>query len=93
LVFAEKPAMPDNFECRTEDERATSRVPRACGKIFPLPGEIPRETPNEFAVGMGAWSGDLLLALGPDGDLYYTTFAGDGQVRKIVVSDLPNAPR
>jgi hypothetical protein len=35
---------------------------------------------------MSAWTGDLLLAYGPDGDLYYATFAGDGQVRKIVVS-------
>lgn len=57
-----------------------------CGKIFPIPRESPPETAEEFAAGMSAWTGDLLLAYGPDGDLYYATYAGDGQVRKIVVS-------
>jgi hypothetical protein len=79
--------MHDEPEQTREDLNPRSRAPRGCGKIFPLPGEVPRETPDEFATGIGAWTGDVLLALGPDGDLYYTTLCGDGQVHRIVVHD------
>jgi hypothetical protein len=44
---------------------------------------------SPIAVGIGAWSGDILPTLGPDGDLYNTTLAGDGQVRKIVAARSP----
>jgi hypothetical protein len=74
----DEPAPPSDLAA---DER---RPAHDCGKIFPLPGELPRETPDEFAVGIGVWCGDVFVALGPDGDLYYTTLAGDGVARKIV---------
>jgi hypothetical protein len=76
----------DRQNARQDDEKRRSRV---CGMIFPLPGEEPHESPAEFAVGIGAWGGNVLLMLGPDGDLYYATLAGDGQVRKIVSSGAP----
>jgi hypothetical protein len=81
-----EPPMSDAPERPIEDESSQHRMSPGCGKIFPLPGEMPRETPDEFASGIGAWTGDVLLALGPDGDLYYTTLCGDGQVHKIVVA-------
>jgi hypothetical protein len=58
-----------------------------CDRIFALGDESPGESPDVFASGTGATQ----LAIGPDGDLYYTTFDGidgisgsAGQVRKIV---------
>ncbi len=58
-----------------------------CDAIFALGDESPGESPAIFASGTGATH----LAIGPDGDLYYTTFDGidgtpgsAGQVRKIV---------
>jgi hypothetical protein len=69
-----------------DSERPLQEASSPCGKILPIPRESPPETVQEFASGLSAWSGDLLLAYGPDGDLYYATFAGDGLVRKIVVS-------
>jgi hypothetical protein len=75
-----------NDEPERPIEALHSELPASqlCGKIFPLPGETPPETPDEFAAGIGAWTGDVLLTLGPDGDLYYATLCGDGQVHKIV---------
>lgn len=69
-----------------DNDRAHREPASPCGKIFPIPRESPPETTEEFAAGMSAWTGDLLLAYGPDGDLYYATLGGDGQVRKIVAS-------
>jgi glucose/arabinose dehydrogenase len=59
-----------------------------CGRIFALRNETPGQIPEEFASGTGATH----LAFGPDGALYYATFAGEdgvagGQVRKIVAPE------
>jgi glucose/arabinose dehydrogenase len=61
----------------------------ACGKIFALRDETPGQTPETFADGMGAWTGAIHLAFGPDDALYYTTFADGGQVRRIVYTAPP----
>ncbi len=59
-----------------------------CGRIFALRNETPGQDPEVFASGTGATH----LAFGPDGALYYATFAGEdgvagGQVRKIVAPE------
>jgi glucose/arabinose dehydrogenase len=59
-----------------------------CGKIFALRNESPGQDPEVFASGTGATH----LAFGPDGALYYATFAGEdgvvgGQVRNIVAPE------
>jgi glucose/arabinose dehydrogenase len=56
-----------------------------CGKLFLLKGSGTTYTATEFATGLGN-SSAVHLTFGPDGtgqSLYYTTFAGGGQVRKI----------
>jgi glucose/arabinose dehydrogenase len=49
-----------------------------CGKIFLLDGT----TARDFATGLGS-SSATHLEFGPDGALYYTTYAGGGEVRRI----------
>lgn len=51
-----------------------------CDRIFALKGEVPGQSPFVFGTGTGATH----LAFGPDKALYYTTFEGGGQVRRIV---------
>ena len=51
-----------------------------CDQIFALRGEAPGQSPFVFGTGTGATH----LAFGPDNALYYTTFDGGGQVRRIV---------
>ena len=51
----------------------------ACGKIFRLEGT----TRVDLVTALGA-SSAVHLQVGPDGALYYTTFAGGGEVRRIV---------
>jgi glucose/arabinose dehydrogenase/PKD repeat protein len=59
-----------------------------CGKIFRLvPAGGGTFTRADFATDLGASSAVTLL-FGPDGALYYTTYAGGGQVRRIA----PSAP-
>jgi glucose/arabinose dehydrogenase len=56
-----------------------------CGKLFLLKGSGSSYTATEFATGLGN-SSAVHLTFGPDGtgqSLYYTTFAGGGQVRLI----------
>ena len=56
-----------------------------CGKLFLLKGSGSTYTATEFATGLGG-SSAVHLTFGPDGtgqSLYYTTFAGGGQVRLI----------
>jgi glucose/arabinose dehydrogenase len=62
----------------------------ACGRLFVLRGEAPGATLEVF--GNGIANADAVhLAFGPDNVLYYTTFAGGGQVRRIV-SGVPTPP-
>jgi glucose/arabinose dehydrogenase len=56
----------------------------ACERIFVFTGEPPATPLQEFATGIGPNSGAIHLAFGPDNALYYTTFDGGGQVRRIV---------
>lgn len=51
-----------------------------CGTIFALRNETPGQEPEQFGTGTGA----IDLQFGPDGALYYTTYEGGGQVRRIV---------
>lgn len=51
-----------------------------CGRIFAYRGEMTGEMPFLFGTNMSATH----LAFGPDNALYYTTFQGGGQVRRIV---------
>jgi glucose/arabinose dehydrogenase len=51
-----------------------------CNQVFALRTETPGQTPEVFGTDTGATH----LAFGPDSALYYTTFDGGGQVRKIV---------
>ena len=51
-----------------------------CDRLFALRGEGPGQSPEVFAEGSAATH----LAFGPDNALYYTTFDGGGQVRRIV---------
>jgi PKD repeat protein len=56
-----------------------------CGKLFLLKGSGSNYTATEFATGLGN-SSAVHLTFGPDGtgqSLYYTTFAGGGQVRLV----------
>jgi glucose/arabinose dehydrogenase len=56
-----------------------------CGKLFLLKGSGSSYTATDFATGLGN-SSAVHLTFGPDGtgqSLYYTTFAGGGQVRLI----------
>jgi glucose/arabinose dehydrogenase len=56
-----------------------------CGKLFLLKGSGSSYTATDFATGLGG-SSAVHLTFGPDGtgqSLYYTTFAGGGQVRLI----------
>jgi glucose/arabinose dehydrogenase len=52
----------------------------ACGRIFALDGAGSGITVTQFATGAGA----VHLKFGDDGALYYTTYEGGGQVRRIV---------
>lgn len=54
-----------------------------CERLFALRDEGPGEAPEVFATAPEG-AGAIHLAFGPDGALYYTTFEGGGQVRKIV---------
>jgi glucose/arabinose dehydrogenase len=54
-----------------------------CGRLFELTTQAPGDPLDEFASGLPPFQGAIHLAFGPDGALYYTTFAGGGQVRKI----------
>lgn len=58
-----------------------------CGKIFLLDGT----TVREFATGLGA-SSAVHMEFGPGRSLYYTTYAGGGEVRKISFGAGPPAP-
>ncbi len=62
-----------------------------CGRIFILTDEAPGEPTEVFASGLPLFAGPTLLAFGPAPEfaLYYATFDGGGQVRKIVFSS-PN---
>ena len=61
-----------------------------CGKIFRLESQPGGGlTSSDFATGLGE-SSAVHLEFGPDNALYYTTYAGGGQVRKIVFE--PTAP-
>jgi hypothetical protein len=51
-----------------------------CDQLFALRNEAPGQEPEVFATGTAATH----LAFGPDNALYYTTFEGGGQVRRIV---------
>lgn len=51
-----------------------------CDRLFALTETGSDPDVEEFAAGTGATH----LAFGPNGDLYYTTFDGGGQVRRIV---------
>jgi hypothetical protein len=66
-----------------------------CGKIFRLKGSAPGQyTAEEFATGLGVGSA-VHLAIGPRGAgqaLYYTTFAGTGEVRRIAFTGGGNRP-
>jgi hypothetical protein len=56
-----------------------------CGKIFGLDPNAPSATPVDFATGLGSGSA-VHLEFGPFGStqaLYYTTYAGGGQVHRI----------
>jgi glucose/arabinose dehydrogenase len=64
---------PDNFD------DAYLFTDLGCGKLFALRGEGSGATVELFATGSGA----IQLKF-KDGVLYYTTFAGGGQVRRIV---------
>jgi len=55
-----------------------------CGKIFRIEGS----TRVDFATALGANSA-VHLEIGPDAALYYTTFAGGGQIRKIAPTAVP----
>ncbi len=57
-----------------------------CGKIFLWDGT----TARDFAIGLGA-SSATHLEFGPDGALYYTTYAGGGEVRRITFAGAPGA--
>jgi glucose/arabinose dehydrogenase len=50
-----------------------------CTRLFALRGSGANASASQFGAGTAA----VHLAFGPDGDLYYTTFDGGGQVRKI----------
>ena len=52
----------------------------ACNQIFAYRGQSPGQTPETFASGTGA----IHLRFGGDGALYYSTFEGGGQIRRIV---------
>jgi glucose/arabinose dehydrogenase len=63
-----------------------------CGKLFLLKGSGSNYTATEFATGLGG-SSAVHLTFGPDGtgqSLYYTTFAGGGQVRVVRYMDTTN---
>jgi hypothetical protein len=51
----------------------------ACGKIFALNGATATLLGTSASPGAEA----VHLAFGPDSDLYYTSFAGGGEIRKI----------
>jgi glucose/arabinose dehydrogenase len=57
-----------------------------CGKIFILSDEDPGDPTGVFASGLPLFQGATHLAIGPAPEfaLYYTTFDGGGQVRKLV---------
>ena len=58
-----------------------------CGKIFLLDGT----TVRDFATGLGG-SSAVHMEFGPGRSLYYTTYAGGGEVRKISFGAGPPAP-
>ena len=58
-----------------------------CGKIFLLDGT----TVRDFATGLGG-SSAVHMEFGPGRSLYYTTYAGGGEVRKIAFGAGPAAP-
>ena len=56
------------------------------GMALPLPCQACQESPAEYFAGLGIWTGEVQVVLGPDGDLYYATLSGDGQMHRIVSS-------
>jgi glucose/arabinose dehydrogenase len=65
-----------------------------CGRIFRLDPSAPSATPVDFATGLGSGSA-VHLEFGPFGStqaLYYTSYAGGGQVRRISYSPQNTAP-
>ncbi len=58
-----------------------------CGKMFLLDGT----TVRDFATGLGG-SSAVHMEFGPDRALYYSTYAGGGEVRKIAFPAGPPAP-
>lgn len=76
--------MPDDDNRPDELQLAPERAERAHGMALPLSCQACQESPAEYIAGMAVWTGDLQVVLGPDGDLYYATYAGDGQLHRIV---------
>ena len=65
-----------------------------CGKIFRLDPSAPSATPVDFATGLGSGSA-VHLEFGPFGStqaLYYTSYAGGGQVHRISYAPQNTAP-
>ncbi len=60
-----------------------------CGKIFLLKPSGSTFTATDFATSLGN-SSAVHMIFGPNGALYYTTFAGGGQVRRIVYTGAAN---